>query len=233
MAKILLLLILTFVSVSYAHDIWLENKGNKYILFYGHKYPHNDGSFSQKKIKYNPENIKSILCVRNNKVESIKFDKNYPISFNGNDCSLIYVIYSSGYWSKTPYGEVNKPKNQVNTVIKSWLSFEILKKVNKWDKSLEKPFINSLEIIPTNDISKLKKGEKIRLKILYNGKPIENVPVYYNGKFRGTTDEEGKINIKIRNKGLQLIEASYKEKINSNKADEVVYTTILEFETDK
>jgi len=229
-----LLLFYTYTLNTLAHDLWLEKEGNKLVLYYGHKYPHDKNEHSVKKLKYNPSNVKSVICIdkKGNKRE-IPFSKKYPVSIEANNCEIIYVIYSSGYWTKTPYGEVNKPKNEVDMAVKSWLSFEIVKRINNWNKTLKKPFINKLEIIPRNNLADINVGDKLRLKVLLNGKPVENAPVYYNGKFRGTTDEEGNINIKIRNKGFQLVEASYDKEINSPKADKVIYTTILNFEINK
>ncbi len=233
--KTITFILLTFISLAFAHDLWLEKERNTYKLLYGHKYPHKgENSISPKILKYNPENVKSILCItENGEKREINFQKKYPVKFNNTECALIYVIYSSGYWSKTPYGEFNKPKNQTEMVIDSWLSYEIVKRINKWNKNLEKSFINTLEIIPTNNPLKLEIGDKLRLKILFNGKPLENIPVYYNGKFRGTTDENGRINIRIKKYGFQMIEATFKQKVNSQKADKIVYTTILNFELEK
>ncbi|EDP74008.1 DUF4198 domain-containing protein [Hydrogenivirga sp. 128-5-R1-1] len=227
MRSLIFLIGLFLINLTYAHDLWIEKHKNNYILYYGHKHP----SYGEKKlIKYNPENIQSVKCIDKdgNKIE-IDVKKEYPLVINKN-CAIIYVDISSGYWTKTPYGTINKPKNQIDTPIKSWLSYENVKRINLWGKNLEKSFTKKLDIIPVNDPLKLQEGDKIRLLITFDGKPAKNIPVAYDGKVRGITDSHGRINIRIKHKGLQLIEATYKEKIISTKADEVIYSTTLNFE---
>lgn len=214
-------------SLACAHDLWIEKFQDKYILYYGHKYSSHSG---KKLIKYNPENIQSVKCIdKNGNKIKINVKKEYPLIINEN-CAIIYVDISSGYWTKTPYGTINKPKSQVDTPIKSWLSYESVKRINLWSKNLEKSFSKKLDIIPVNDPLKLQEGDKIRLLITFNGKPEKNIPVAYDGKYRDSTDNYGRINIKIKHKGLQLIEATYREKVYSEKTDEIIYTTILNFE---
>ena len=146
------------------------------------------------------------------------------------NCAIIYIDISSGYWTKTPHGTINKPKNQIDTPIKSWLSYESVKRINLWSKNLEKSFTKKLDIIPVNNPLKLQGGDKIRLLITFDGKPVKNIPVAYDGKVIGLTDSHGRINIRTKHKGLQLIETTYREKVNSEKTDEVIYTTTLNFE---
>jgi len=223
----LLVIILLSFSLVYAHDLWIEKSQDKYILYYGHKYSSHGG---KKLIKYNPENIQSVKCIDKygNKIE-INVKKEYPLVINKN-CAIIYVDISSGYWTKTPYGTINKPKDRVDIPIKSWLSYESVKRINLWNKNLEKSFTKQLDIIPVNDPLKLQEGDKIRLLITFDGKPVKNIPVAYDGKVRGLTDSYGRINIRIKHKGFQLIEATYRKKVNSKKTDEVIYTITLNFE---
>jgi len=232
--KVVVTLILILFNLSFAHDLWLEKKNNRFLLYYGHKY-YNHHNNHQKLIQYDPNNVQSVLCVSSDgKVQQLNFDKSkYPVRIEDGRCAIIYVIFSSGYWSKTPYGDVNKPKNEVDMVVDSWLSIEAVKRIEKWNKNLEKSFIDGLEVIPLNDPLKLKKGDKLRLKVLYKNKPIKGVPVYYNGKFRGTTDELGNINIRIKSDGLQIVETVYRQDINSEKADKIIYKTNLNFELGK
>jgi nickel transport protein len=56
------------------------------------------------------------------------------------------------------------------------------------------------------------------------------VTVAYHGDPRGVTGDDGRVNLRIRHKGLQLISASLEEPLQSNKADKRVRSTILMFE---
>ncbi len=224
--KVLILLLLLSLKIQ-AHDLWIEKSENNYILYYGHKLSSHKG---EKIIEYNPDNIISVQCINKDGNEiKINLRKEYPLKIKDN-CALIYVHISTGYWTKTPYGTVNKPKNQVATPIKSWLSYESVKRINLWNNNLQKPFSQKLDIIPINNPFNVKEGDKLRLLITFKGKPIKNVSVAYDGKFRGLTDKNGRINIRIKHKGLQLIEATLKKKTNSEETDEIIYTTTLNFE---
>ncbi|WP_457640554.1 DUF4198 domain-containing protein [Persephonella sp.] len=225
--RIFLVFILVLFSSVYAHDLWIEKSENGYVLYYGHRYSSHEG---KNIIKYNPENIQVVQCVgKDGNLVNLKIKKKYPLVIK-EDCAVMYVHIFSGYWTKTPYGTVNKSKQEVNLSINSWLSYESIKRINLWNEKLKKPFTKKIDIIPLNNPFKLNSGDKLRLLITFDGKPVNGVAVAYDGRFRGLTDSNGRINIRIRHKGFQLIEATYRKKIYSEKADEILYTTTLNFE---
>jgi nickel transport protein len=114
--------------------------------------------------------------------------------------------------------------------VSSWLSYESVKRIDRWADALSLPLTEDLEITPLKNPIKLKKGKKVQLLVTFKGEPIEEVVVSYFDRPRGTSNSDGKINIRLKNSGLQLISASYKQKTESEKADEIVYTTFLNFE---
>ncbi len=210
---------------SFSHDIWIEKGGNFYVLYYGHKGTAHQG---EKEIKYDLNNVLEIQCFDENlKPQKFEVLKEYPLKISKN-CSVLYILFSSGYWTKTPYGTENLPKNKVKMAVDSWLSYEVIKYIENFPKI--EPVSNKLEILPLNDPFSLKEGEKMRFKVFFNKKPISNVPVTYNGKIMGLTDEEGKINIKLKVKGFQYLKASYTEEVKKEEMDKVIYTSILNFE---
>ncbi|GAB6072944.1 hypothetical protein JCM14244_13210 [Venenivibrio stagnispumantis] len=220
MKKIVTFLFLIWSSLAFAHDLWIEKEDKNFVLYYGHR--------GIDFLKYNPENIIKIYCFdKNLNNVDFKISNPYPVKINGK-CEGIYLLYSSGYWTKTPYGEKNLPKDKVDTPIESWLSYESVKRIESF--IIPKPISDNLEIVALNDITKLKEGDKIRLQVFFNKRPISNIVVAYEDKPMGMTDEEGKINIRIKHSGFQNIVATYVEKINSSKADKIIYTTHLNFE---
>jgi len=223
---IIVLFLLLFSFVSFPHDLWIEEAGNGFKLFYGHKHSAHSGD---EIIEYNMDFVKSVKCQKAEKVEDISFKKEYPLYFEGN-CNSIYVLFSSGYWTKTVYGTKNVSKEGVENVLKSWFSVESVKYIRNYNENSKKPISDSLEIVSLSDISKIKKGDKIRLKVFYGGKPKANVVVAYKDKPRGETDEEGNINITIKDSGFQVISASITEKGDGIKADEKIITTNLNFQ---
>lgn len=220
----LIFVLLSFSFFSFSHDLWIEKEGNNFKLLYGHKFSSHGGD---KLMEYNPDFVKYLLCYEGGKVYNLDFERVYPINISAK-CDEIFFLFSSGYWTKTVYGTKNVPKEGEKQVVKSWLSFESVKFLNNFKGDL-KPYTEELEIVCLSDLNKIKKGDKLRLRVFFKGKPLKDVPVAYFGNVRGTTYEEGNINITIKNEGFQMITASYTEKGDGVKADEVIYTTNLNF----
>lgn len=114
--------------------------------------------------------------------------------------------------------------------IKSWLSYESVKRIDGWDAKLARPLTQGLEITPLDDPLRLHEGEKVRLVVTFEGRPIEGAAVAYDGKPRGATGADGRINIRIRHAGFQIIQASLTLPSAAPEADEVVHTANLNFE---
>ena len=220
----LILLLLSYLGFS--HELWIEEKDNGFTLLYGHKYSSHGG---ESIMEYNPEFVKYVKCQKGEKIEEVNFEKKYPLSFK-KDCDSLFIVFSSGYWTKTVYGTKNVSKEMEENVLKSWLSVESVKYIKNYNENSKKPMSDSLEIVSLSDITKLKKGDKIRLKVFYEGKPKENVVVAYKDKPRGETDEDGNINITIKDPGFQVISGSITEKQDGIKADEKIITTNLNFQ---
>lgn len=219
------LVLVLFSNFLISHDIWIERVGKDFILNYGH---HKHGHSKEEKLPYKVENVLEVKCFgKDLKIINSKVLKEYPLKVEG-DCACIYILYSSGHWTKTPYGTENVPKNKANMPIDSWLSYESTKWIGSFTKS--EPISEKLEIVPLNDLFSLKVGDKMQLKIYFNKKPAPNVPVEYYGKVLGVTDKEGNINIRLKEKGLQLINASITENVKAEDKDKIIYGASLSFE---
>lgn len=222
---ILILSVLFSFHDLFAHDLWIEEDGGTFKLMYGHKHSSHGGDTI---MEYKPEYVKYIKCLKGQKTEDIAFESKYPVSFN-RDCDAVYIMFSSGYWTKTVYGTKNVSKENEKQVIKSWLSFESVKYCKNLSLKQNNPMTEDLEIVPISDLSKTKTGDKLRLRVFYKGKPAKDVVVAYDEKPRGTTDSDGNINISIKKSGFQIISASLTEKEDGVKADERIITTNLNF----
>jgi nickel transport protein len=223
---IIMAMLAVFISGNiFAHDLWIEEDNGGFKLLYGHKHSSHGGDSI---MEYNADFVKNIKCLKKGKVEEIKYEKKYPISFK-DDCDAVFILFSSGYWTKTVYGTKNVSKENEKQVVKSWFSIESVKYVKNLSNNYKNPMTDELEIVPLSDLSKIKVGDKLRLKIYYKGKPQKDVVVAYEDKPRGTTDEEGNINISLKKGGFQVITASITEKEDGIKADERITTTNLNF----
>jgi nickel transport protein len=114
--------------------------------------------------------------------------------------------------------------------VKSWLSHDSVKRIDRWAKPLAKPLAAGLELIPLEDPLRLRKGKKLHLRVTFDGSPVEDADVAYDGRPRGRPGPDGAINIRLRHGGFQAIQASVTRAIASDKADEVIHSTHLNFE---
>lgn len=212
------------ISVCLAHELWLEEDREGYIVQYGHLNP---SGGEERYVRYNPKDILDIKCFNvDGKEVEVEVLKGYPTRIVGK-CHAMLVTISTGFWTKTPYGLKNSPKDETPQAIESWLSFETIKKMGTFS---DRVYTGGLEIVPLRDFSNLKVGDKVTFSVFLERRPLKDVVVNYNGRQVGTTDEEGRINIRIKQSGQQFIKTSYRVKSDGIKSDFKVYTSTLNFE---
>jgi nickel transport protein len=226
MKKIIFVFFIIY-SNSYAHELWFTDENNSQILHYGH---FTDGHQGTQSIDYPAHYLKQTICLdQNQQTLSPVISQQTPIQIKA-ECALTYALLSSGFWTKTLEGSMNLPKNQINNPLKSWQSFESIKRIKLWHSDFIKPITQTLELLPLQNPLLLTLDEKVSLKLVNNGQPVKNAIVLYMGQPRGQTDEQGKINIRLKEKGLQLVQATYRQPSDKIQADELVHTTHLLFE---
>ncbi len=223
------LFLLAFCSTPLAaHDLWVERDALLHTLYYGHERSAHEGA---RRLEYKPETVKGAECYgANGKELKTERGKTYPVTLKG-DCAASWFLVSSGYWSKTPYGTKNLPKGEAGAVMDSWLSIEAVKRIDRWGEALAQPLTKGLELVPTDNPLILKPGDKLRLHAYYQGKPAPNVTVAYFGKPRGVTGADGAVNIRLGESGFQLIQGSLEQPLDDGKADKIIHTTALQFES--
>jgi nickel transport protein len=214
------------VTTAQAHDLWLERMGAGYELLYGHRH---SGHSGQDTIEYQPSAVPHMVCFdTGGKAVGQGATASYPARLAG-DCAVSYALLSSGYWTKTPYGTKNVPKDQVDVAVSSWRSFEGVKRIDHWGQALARPLTQDLELVPLDDPLTLGDGEKLRLLVTFRGQPVANAVVAYDGKPRGETGPDGLVNVKVRHGGPQVVEATLRRPLDGTKADEEVHTSTLSF----
>lgn len=214
-------------SACYAHELWFTDKDSVQTLHYGHFTDAHQGAQS---IDYPANYLKQTICLdQNQQTLSPHLSQESPIQIKGN-CALTYVLLSSGFWTKTLDGSMNLPKNQINNSLKSWQSFESIKRIKSWHSDFIKPVTHTLELLPLHNPLSLNLNEKVSLQLVNNRQPVKNAIVLYMGQPRGQTDDNGEINIRLKEKGLQLIQATYRQPTDGIQTDEIVQTTHLLFE---
>ncbi len=145
-------------------------------------------------------------------------------------CAAVVFETSSGYWTKTPYGTKNLAKSESSMPVKSWQSFESVKYLSSWTPKLAAPLGRTLEISPLSDPFSLDEGDKIRVRVSFEGRPAPSALVAYDGKERGSTGRDGELNIRLRHRGFQFIQAELRLPGDGEKTDEIIHGATLNFE---
>ena len=225
--SLFLVLLGLFSAPLLAHDLWVERDTLLHTLSYGHERSGHEGV---KRLEYKPETVKEATCYNSaGQEQKAEQGKAYPVTLKG-DCAATWFLVSSGYWSKTPYGTKNLPKNEAAAVMDSWLSVEAVKRIDRWGEALVRPLGGELELAPIDNPLALKAGDKLRLRAYFRGKPAANVTVAYFGKPRGVTGADGAVNIRLNEPGFQLVQGSLELPLNDGKADKAIRSTSLQFE---
>ncbi len=213
--------------IAFGHDLWISKEDSYYVLYYGHIHPSEGESGF---INYNPQNVQSFKCFNyQGNIEAANFEKTYPAKLKGEDCAVVYALLNTGYWSKTVSGIKHLPKSKLSGAIESWQSYESVKNIYRWSSKFKEPLTDDLEIAPAENPFKAKVGDKITLIVYYRGRPVKDAVVAYKDTVIGRTDENGRINVRLRHKGTQVIRASVRWKADDAGADFIVRATTLVF----
>ena len=219
-------LMLSAVSAP-AHDLWLDKGSGGYALFQGHRHSTHAGA---ERVPYEPGAVKAAVCLGPDGTSTpVTPGTRYPVSFTG-DCAALLVSFSTGYWTKTAWETRNAPKTGVSGVIKSWLSEESVKRIDRWSQATAQPIGTGLEITPASDPFKVAVGDKLIVLVTENKAPVAGIPVAYQGDIRGVTGSDGRIAIRLRESGVQLISASTEVPLDDGKADTTIRATAVQFE---
>ena len=212
-----------------AHDFWFQLEGQEYVLYHGHHFANHEG---KSLVRYDPAIIQHVTCVSPDGVpQAVRPPTRYPARIPG-PCARLTAEVDSGYWSETGIETFNQSKDEVPDALYSWRAIESTTLLTTWNKLAPPlPLPQGLEIFLEEDPFLAKAGEKLRLVILQAGKPRQGVTVTYDGNPRGVTGQDGRINIRVRHGGLQVITGSIKEPApDARKADTFLQSTTLLFE---
>jgi nickel transport protein len=210
-----------------AHDLWVETEGTTHTLRYGHERSRHAG---ERTLVYPSDFVKAARCFGADGREApAKLEAAHPARLVGR-CAATLFIAGSGYWTKTPYGTENRPKTEAGPAIDSWESFDAVKTIVAWSPAFARPLDEGLELVPAANPLALKAGDKLTVGVYWQGRPRAGVAVAYHGNARGVSDTDGRINIRLREAGFQLLQASVDEPPRDPaKADRAVFAANLGF----
>ncbi|MBW2052857.1 MAG: DUF4198 domain-containing protein, partial [Deltaproteobacteria bacterium] len=222
MEVLLVILFLSMSSFAYAHFEWLVpqtwqlEKGEKtrIILAYGHGFPTSEQLIDYKTYflsMITPDGQKQTLrpVVKEKWVEA-----EVQVQQPG-----VYIFSSEvpgeiSKWVKTTEGYKDTSKEKINedNVVEKWWVYRFCKCVvcgGKGKGDYSKVLGAKIEIIPLNDPTDIRYGDILKVKVLFEGKPLSGSPVHsVYGGFKApshddwyyqkvTTDKEGVAEVNI------------------------------------
>jgi ABC-type Co2+ transport system, periplasmic component len=208
-----------------AHDFWIERQGGVFVLRYGHH--------GGEVLALNAAKIKTLTCrqgaqASRNVLASARIAPK-QLTFTG-PCALVSAFHDGGFWSLTPDGEKNLPRNQVPDSVKSWRSQQFAKWVDVHSPMAGQPLGDGFEIVPVSDLSKVKTGNKATFRVLLAGKPLSGATLAIDHKPLGETDDQGEVRVKVRATSVESVSASFRRAVKTPEADSEVFEASLTFE---
>jgi uncharacterized GH25 family protein len=211
-----------------AHDFWLEPQNGEYLLRYGHH--------GAESLPLTSDKVRTLSC---RKGKGAKVDLRAAAVVSPKElrvkasCVLVSAFMDGGYYSLTPDGEKNLPKNKVPDAVKSWRSKQFAKWIDTRSPLASQPLGDEFEIVPVTDLARVKAGDKATFRILLAGKPVEGAVVAVDHKPLGETDDDGEVRVKIRASAVESVSASFRRAIRAAEADSEVFEANLSFEVSR
>jgi hypothetical protein len=212
-------------ALASAHDLRLERAGEGLVLRSGHR--------GGEPLAIEPAKLKRVRCLDGGATRdllgSAAFSKK-EVALPGR-CDAASAFLDGGYWSLTPDGEVNRPRNEVPQAVKAWASRQFAKWVDA--RSPAAPAVvlgDELELVAVGDISRAREGDEITVRVLSGGKPVPGAVVAIDHEPLGETDGAGETRVRLRTRGAGTISGTLRRKVATPEADQVVLEASLSFQ---
>lgn len=194
--------------------------------------------------QYNPDKVFGVSAksLDGKKLKAGYDYLNNKIFIDG-DAAVATLSYDFGYYTFTKDGKHYAYKrsdltdvNGANEVTQTRKIFKIGKSIFEWSEASSKPLGLKFEIVPLNNPLELKVGDKLKLLVLLDGKPIEGVEFEdQNDDIDGVvTNAKGEATIVLTEPkdGLQIIAAGIKLPYNLDRyGDTLQLTSTLSFKS--
>jgi nickel transport protein len=141
-----------------------------------------------------------------------------------------FALVEWGWWTKTADGTTNSHPSEVAHPLQGWHSQETVKHLRGWHQALGSPLGRGLELTPLADPRVLSPGDKLAVLVTLDGAPVEGAAVAYGDDTRGASGSDGRVNIRLRKAGLQVVRASLRRPDADAPRYEDVRTAVLTFE---
>jgi uncharacterized GH25 family protein len=222
---LLLAAALAVPSLAGAHDLWLEPAGDGLALRYGH---HGGELLPIEQAK-----VKAARCLEGGRARDLLASAAFTateVRLAGR-CPAGSAFLDGGFYSLTPDGEVNRPRNQVPDAVRSWASRQFAKWVEARRPGAPTEVLgDELELVAVSDLGKARQGDKITLRLLSRGRPVAGGLVAIDHRPLGETDSAGEVRVKVRGATLETISATLRQPVKTPEADQLVLEASLTFE---
>lgn len=214
-------------GIAQGHDIWMTpesgSEGVQFVIHHGHpgdrKPPDPDKLVELRVIEPDGRDVKVPPAAAPGMLDGFPVLLPAPIQTKGRTGTWLFAArYDNGYWVKTESGHRNTSKLEVPGASESLHSMKFAKAL----VSVEKPTSmaharvlgHRLELVPLDDPFSLKPGDKLRVLVLFAGKPLAHASVEIGDGVtpmkeadipRYQTNDEGVAEVPIRKSGLQLV----------------------------
>jgi len=222
---LLVSLALTWSAEAVAHDLWLERQNSAFVLRYGHH--------GGEVLPLEGAKVRALLC---RKDKGVRLNLLPAATVSARElrvtagCAVLSAFFDGGYWSLTPDGEKNLPKNKVPDAVKAWRSQQFAKWIDIHSPLAAEPQGDAFEIVPVSNLAKVKTGDKATFRILFDGKPLPGAVLAIDHKPLGETDDQGEVRVRIRGAVVESVSASFRRPVKSAEADSEVFEASLTFE---
>jgi uncharacterized GH25 family protein len=217
--------LLALPTLVHAHDLWLEPQGGVLVLRYGHR--------GGESLDLVADRVKVLLCrdgaaaARDVRAGSRAGPKELRTPTL---CEVASAFLDGGYWSLTPDGERNLPRNQAPDAVRSWQSKQFAKWVDVRSPGAGSPLGDELEIVPVGDLSRVRQGDKATFRVLWQGKSVAGAILAIDHRPLGETDAAGECRVKVRAAEVESVSATLTRPLGTPQADTLVLEASLTFE---
>ena len=229
------LLLLPATQFVLAHDTWIEKRNGQLLVLRGH-----GGAVEA----YDPALVKEPKAtdVKGQvvEIEIVKNKENATLSPKGNP-AIVAALYDSGYWLKTTDGWKKATKREGKgkyDIVESLKSKQWCKNLLASSDESLKPVGQRFEVVPQKDPMTVRVGDKLPIKVIFDGKPVEGAIITTGGGHASDTkdplktDKDGMANVTVEKAGFQMLKASHKVPIKDDPdADILSVAATLTYET--
>lgn len=212
-------------ALAAAHDLWLKGDGAALVLRYGHR--------GGEALVIEPARLKAVRCLEGGATRELLPGATFApreVRLPGR-CDAASATYDAGFYTLTPDGEVNRPKDQVPQAVKAWASRQFAKWVDARSPAAARAALgDELELVAVSDLSRARQGDKVTLRVLSGGQPVSDAVVAIDHRPLGETDRAGEIRVRLRAGGVETITATLRRAVATPQADSLVVEASLSFE---